>query len=79
MSVLLSLSLTWECSNQVTNQSSTDQTQLSLVFQQLFRHRLLLMVKLSYVQSWGHALTIDHRIVDGMNGAKFMVDLKTFD
>ncbi len=24
----------------------------------------------------GLCLTIDHRIVDGMNGAKFMVDLK---
>ena len=33
------------------------------------------MVKLSFVQSLSLA-TIDHRVVDGMAGAKFMKDLK---
>ena len=76
MSVQPSLLLTWECLElSHLTQSSTNQTQLSLVFQQRFKLQLLLMGKLSYVQSWVYT-TIDHRIVDGMNGAKFMVDLK---
>ena len=51
-----SLLLTWECLElSHLTQSSTNQTQLSLVFQQLFKLQLLLMEKLSYVQSWVYA------------------------